>query len=68
MKAAALLCIPLRHRWREAPDIHETYPVLRCTRCGKLRELADGTGDPLSFGGKHRTGVEQWSGKRPGGR
>jgi hypothetical protein len=63
-----LLCVVLRHRWREAPDIHEPYPVLRCTRCGRLRELASGTSDPLSWTGRNRTSVEQWSGKRPGGR
>jgi hypothetical protein len=39
----ALLCVPLGHKWREAPEIVETYPVLRCKRCGKRRNMSDET-------------------------
>jgi hypothetical protein len=39
----ALLCVPLGHKWREAPEIVDTYPVLRCKRCGKRRNMSDET-------------------------
>jgi hypothetical protein len=39
----ALLCVPLGHKWGEATDIVETYPVLRCKRCGRLRNMGDET-------------------------
>jgi hypothetical protein len=40
----AVVCVPLGHRWEVRPDSDETYPVLRCRRCGRLTELAPGTG------------------------
>jgi hypothetical protein len=35
MNLKAVLCVPLGHKWGEAPDVVETYPVLRCKRCGR---------------------------------
>ena len=43
MNLKALLCVPLGHKWREAPDVVETYPVLRCKRCGRLRNMGEET-------------------------
>ena len=65
MNLRSVACVVLRHRWREAADVYETYPVLRCTRCGRLRALADGTSDPQQWTGRVRSGVETWSGDRP---
>jgi hypothetical protein len=39
----AIVCVPLGHRWAEAADVNETYPVLRCRRCRRLRELTPET-------------------------
>ncbi|TML89800.1 MAG: hypothetical protein E6G08_03890 [Actinobacteria bacterium] len=65
MNPRGVLCVFLRHRWREADDVHESYPVLRCTRCGRLRALAPGTSDPAQWTSRYRSGVETWSGDRP---
>jgi hypothetical protein len=43
MTLRALLCVPLGHKWREATELVATYPVLRCWRCGKLRNMGDET-------------------------
>ena len=37
----AVLCVPLGHKWGEATDVVETYAVLRCKRCGRLRNMGD---------------------------
>jgi len=42
----AVICIVAGHRWREAADVYETFPVLRCRRCGRRRELAAETQRP----------------------
>jgi len=34
-----VLCVVVGHRWIEASEIHESFPVLRCRRCGRLQEL-----------------------------
>jgi hypothetical protein len=39
MNARGVLCILTGHRWTEARDVHATFPVLRCRRCGRLSEL-----------------------------
>jgi hypothetical protein len=46
MTAKVVLCVFTGHRWREAADVHETFPVLSCRRCGRLRKLAAGTRPP----------------------
>jgi hypothetical protein len=43
MNLKAVLCVPLGHRWSEAADVVESYPVLRCKRCGKLRNMGGET-------------------------
>jgi hypothetical protein len=48
----ALLCVPLGHKWAEATDVVETYPVLRCGRCGRLRNM-----------GAEARGVTPWTGR-----
>jgi hypothetical protein len=52
----SLLCVPLGHKWAEAGDIVETYPVLRCKRCGRLRNMGDET-----------RGFTPWTGRSPSG-
>ena len=49
----ALLCVPLGHQWSEAPELVETYPVLRCRRCGKLQNMSSET-----------RGVTPWTARR----
>jgi hypothetical protein len=46
MTLRVILCIVAGHRWSEAADVHETFPVLRCRRCGREQELAPGTSGP----------------------
>jgi hypothetical protein len=43
MNFKAVLCLPLGHKWREAPDVVESYAVLRCQRCGRLRNMSSET-------------------------
>jgi hypothetical protein len=43
MSVKALLCVPLGHRWKPREDSTESYPVLRCERCGRTTALAPGT-------------------------
>lgn len=40
-----LLCAAVGHRW-ETAGAGETYPVLRCRRCGGTQSLAPGTQGP----------------------
>jgi hypothetical protein len=39
----AVLCVPLGHKWGEATGVVETFPVLRCARCGRLRNMSGET-------------------------
>jgi len=41
--AMGLLCVVTGHRWTEDKDAYSPFPVLRCRRCGRGRELAPGT-------------------------
>ena len=36
-----LVCLLRGHAWEDDPDVHESYPVIRCERCGKHRELTE---------------------------
>ena len=38
MKAKAVLCVGLGHKWHTARS-DTPYPVLECARCGRLTEL-----------------------------
>jgi hypothetical protein len=38
MKVAALICVPLGHRWHPV-ESDTPYPLLKCDRCGRLREM-----------------------------
>jgi hypothetical protein len=46
VKAKALLCVPLGHKWHTARS-DTPYPVLECGRCGRLMEMP-----PESSGGE----------------
>jgi hypothetical protein len=35
------VCALLQHRWEPDPNSKETYPVLRCSRCGKTNAVAE---------------------------
>ncbi len=39
MNARVVICVLAGHRWTEASEIHESFPVLRCRRCRRLQEL-----------------------------
>jgi len=55
MTVRGLLCIPLGHKWTEASDVQETYPVFRCRRCGRTQGFAaetQGTEGWLERGGR----------------
>jgi hypothetical protein len=52
MNLKALVCVPLGHKWAEATDLVETYPVLRCRRCGRLRNMSDATRDVSPWTGR----------------
>ena len=43
MHAKGILCAFIGHRWIPPADIHETYPLLECSRCGRRQEFAQGT-------------------------
>jgi hypothetical protein len=59
----ALLCVPLGHKWREAPEIVETYPVLRCKRCGKRRNMSDETRGFTPWTARSSSATGQMSGR-----
>ena len=42
MRIKGIVCVFIGHRWTEAADVHETYPVLHCLRCGRNQGLGGG--------------------------
>jgi hypothetical protein len=66
MKVGVLLCAVTGHRWREAADVHETYPVLRCARCGRQQALASEThgADRVDMKAGADRAVGPWGGRR----
>ena len=38
----SLRCVATGHRWEQDSNVERPFPVLRCRRCGHLRELAFG--------------------------
>ena len=46
MTAKIIVCILTGHRWATAAGTGETFPVLRCTRCGRTQNAAAGTHGP----------------------
>jgi len=40
------LCVVSGHRWEEASEVYEGFPVLRCRRCGHVQELTAESGRP----------------------
>ncbi len=46
MNARVVLCILGGHHWQEAGDVYESYPVLRCRRCGRVGKLTAESGRP----------------------
>jgi hypothetical protein len=41
--AMGLRCVVTGHRWTDDKNAHGPFPVLRCRRCGRARELTPGT-------------------------
>jgi hypothetical protein len=39
VNAKVIVCAFAGHRWHEAKDVYEPFPVLRCARCGRNQEL-----------------------------
>jgi hypothetical protein len=62
MNLRALLCVPLGHRWAEAPDVIETYPVLRCIRCGQMRNMGSETREKTPWTGRGTSPTGRMSG------
>jgi hypothetical protein len=46
MNAKAVICVFAGHRWSEATDVYEAFPVLQCRRCGRTQGLASETQRP----------------------
>ena len=46
MSAKAIICVFAGHRWAEATDVYEAFPVLQCRRCGHTQGLASETRGP----------------------
>jgi hypothetical protein len=45
MSFKSVLCVPLGHRWH--PVASDTpYPLLKCGRCGRFREMTTESRDP----------------------
>jgi hypothetical protein len=38
-----VLCVFIGHRWDQAPEFHEAYPVFECRRCGRQQEFVQGS-------------------------
>jgi hypothetical protein len=55
-----ILCLLGAHRWEPDPDSKESYPVLRCRRCAKRREMAADLVNPRDVRAPGR-----WRGTRP---
>ena len=52
MNAKAILCVPLGHHWETDTELFESEPILRCTRCGRHRDM-----------GTETRGVTPWTGR-----
>jgi hypothetical protein len=42
----AIVCVFVGHRWREAADVYEAFPVLECKRCGRKQTRGSDTQGP----------------------
>jgi hypothetical protein len=62
MSLKALLCVPLGHRWHTDPDSTEAYPLLRCERCGRQRNMGAETRDMTPWTGRGHSATGQMSG------
>jgi hypothetical protein len=59
----AVICVPLGHKWTEATDTFESYPVLRCSRCGRLRNVGGETRDVTPWTGRSASQTGHMSGR-----
>ena len=67
MNVKAIVCVFVGHRWTEAADVHETYPVLRCRRCGREQGLGGTEAMGRSgrvYGGRSGTEYNEYRGGR----
>jgi hypothetical protein len=63
MNLKALFCVPLGHKWGEATDVVDTNPVLRCKRCGRLRNMGDETRGVTPWTARSASPTGQMSGR-----
>jgi hypothetical protein len=57
MTLKAVLCVPLGHRWHPV-ESDTPFPLLKCDRCGRLRELSAESSSPegwMARGGRAGT-------------
>lgn len=41
MSLKAILCVPLGHKWTTQTTSYDVEPLLRCTRCGRIRDMGN---------------------------
>jgi hypothetical protein len=56
MKIRAILCVPLGHHWHKVPT-PDPLTVLQCSRCGRRREVVEGTGFDKRIDLMRKTGL-----------
>jgi hypothetical protein len=62
MRVGLLLCLAGGHRWAPADDVHETYAVLRCARCGRETTKTAETHGPIPYSAKRASPQSRMSG------
>jgi hypothetical protein len=55
--------VPLGHRWAPDPEAVETYPVLRCERCGRRRHMGAETREKTPWTGRGISPTGRFSGR-----
>jgi hypothetical protein len=59
----AILCVPLGHKWGEATGVVSTSVLLRCKRCGHLRDMGSETRDVTPWTGRNASPTGRMSGR-----
>ncbi|MBV8064217.1 MAG: hypothetical protein JOY73_01680 [Actinobacteria bacterium] len=45
MRLQGIACVFRGHRWVQAAEFHEAYPVFECSLCGRSQAFAPGTSE-----------------------
>ncbi|HLY93630.1 MAG TPA: hypothetical protein VKP14_02185 [Gaiellaceae bacterium] len=62
MHLKAILCVPIGHHWETDTDSAGTEPILRCTRCGRHRNMGNEMRDMTPWTGRGRSPTGRMSG------